>query len=293
MAKTNKAAGTALGPMIIAAAEQYLPANQRIVDDPEAASMLSGSGKIFANLCRWTPPRRMLFALSEAKGRGIWGSILSRKRFIDDEVADALVDGLSALVILGAGFDTRGLRFALPAGLPAYEIDLPGNIADKRATIERAKGQVPDGLHLLPVDFETADLDKTLAEAGFDPSRPALFVWEGVTQYLTEPAVRKTLDFLSHAARGSKLIFTYVLADFLAGKNMHDAAPIYRHLVERYKLWHFGLMPDDLGPLLAPYGWQVIRDAGAADYRRDYLEPAGRDLTLMEIERIAIAEKTA
>ena len=215
---TNKTAQTALGPMIAASAEQYLPADQRIVDDPQAEKMLSGAGRFYANLCKWAVPRRMLLALSEAKRPGVWGSILSRKRFIDDAVADSLGDGMGALVILGAGFDTRGIRFALPAGLPSYEIDLPGNIADKRIAVERARGHIPAGLHLLPVDFETADLGKVLAEAGFDPSRPALFLWEGVTQYLTEPAVRKTLDFLSHAAPGSKLVFTYVLGDFIAGK---------------------------------------------------------------------------
>lgn len=291
MAKTNKAAGTALGPMVVAAAEHYLPANQRIVDDPLAASMLSGSGKMFAGLCKWPILRRMLVALSEAKGPGVWGGILSRKRFIDDAVAISLNGDFGALVILGAGFDTRGMRFALPAGLPSYEIDLPGNIADKRTIIERIKGRVPEGLHLLPVDFETVDLAKTLADAGFDTKRPAVFVWEGVTQYLTEPAVRKTLDFLSEAAPGSKLVFTYVLKDFISGQNMHDAAAIYRHLVERHKLWHFGLMPDEVVPLLAPYGWQVTTDAGAAEHRRNYFAPAGRDMKVMEIERIAVAEK--
>jgi O-methyltransferase involved in polyketide biosynthesis len=41
----------------------------------------------------------------------------------------------------------------------------------------------------------------------------------GVTQYLTEPGVRKTLDFLARAAGGSRLAFTYVRKDFLEGKD--------------------------------------------------------------------------
>lgn len=291
MSAANRAAGTALGPMVVVAAEQTLPPGQRVVDDPLAASMLSGIGKTFADLCRWAPMRKLLFALSETKGPGVWGGILSRKRFIDDAVSNAMTGDFGALIILGAGFDTRGIRFALPAGMPVFEIDLPGNIADKRDALV-ASGGVPDGLHLLPVDFETVDLESVLSDAGYDRSRPALFVWEGVTQYLTEPGVRRTLDFLKSAAAGSRLVFTYVLKDFISGADMHGARPVYRNLVRIQKLWHFGLMPAEVEGFIAPYGWHVSEDAGAEEHRQRNFAPLGRHLPVMSIERVAIAVKS-
>lgn len=62
---TNPAAATALGPMVIVATEQYLPAADRLLDDPLAAQMLTGSGRAFVNLARWRPVREALIGLSE------------------------------------------------------------------------------------------------------------------------------------------------------------------------------------------------------------------------------------
>jgi O-methyltransferase involved in polyketide biosynthesis len=48
-------------------------------------------------------------------------------------------------------------------------------------------------------------------------------VWEGVTQYLTENAVRATMAALEPAAPGSALAFTYVHRDFIDGVNLYGA----------------------------------------------------------------------
>lgn len=55
-----------------------------------------------------------------------------------------------------------------------------------------------------------------LAADGYAPNRCRFFIWEGVTQYLSESGVRAT--FLGEAARGSRLAFTHVCRDFLDGK---------------------------------------------------------------------------
>ena len=62
----------------------------------------------------------------------------------------------------------------------------------------------------MSIDVETQDLTDVLANHGYRPERPTFFVWEAVTQYLTEAGVRKTFDFLATAAPGSHLVFTYV-----------------------------------------------------------------------------------
>ena len=57
---------------------------------------------------------------------------------------------------------------------------------------------------LVALDFERDDLIPTLVEHGYQTSFRTFFVWEGVTQYLTEPAVRATLAALRTAAPGSR-----------------------------------------------------------------------------------------
>jgi methyltransferase (TIGR00027 family) len=57
------------------------------------------------------------------------------------------------------------------------------------------------------VDFSTEDLFEKLAASGYDPSKKTLFLWEGVTLYLSEEAVRDTMAKVkTRAAPGSVLL---------------------------------------------------------------------------------------
>jgi O-methyltransferase involved in polyketide biosynthesis len=76
-------------------------------------------------------------------GSGIWGSIACRKRYIDEKVREALDHGVDAVVILGAGLDTRGPRLAVPAGVPVFEVDLPANIYGSGNLYRRFRGENP------------------------------------------------------------------------------------------------------------------------------------------------------
>jgi len=123
------------------------------------------------------------------------------------QATDSQID---AAVILGAGFDTRAYRLPVLAATPVYEIDLPANIDRKRTRLTKLFGGIPANVTLVPIDVETQDLADVSANHGYRPERPTFFVWEAVTQYLTEAGVRKTFDFLATAAPGSHLVFTYV-----------------------------------------------------------------------------------
>ena len=68
---------------------------------------------------------------------GAWTIIACRKRFIDDKLAESLSD-IDAVVILGSGLDTRGFRLARRSDIPVFEVDLPVNIARKKAAVQRA-----------------------------------------------------------------------------------------------------------------------------------------------------------
>jgi O-methyltransferase involved in polyketide biosynthesis len=112
-----------------------------------------------------------------------------------------------------------------------------------------------------------------------------------VTQYLTEDAVRATLAALQAAPNGSRLVFTHVRPDFIDGTNMYDAAILYKRFRQRQQVWHFGLDPDEVSDFAAEYGWRLVEQAGADYFLRNYIEPAGRDLTASQLEWSAYAEK--
>lgn len=60
----------------------------------------------------------------------------------------------------------------------------------------------------------------------------------------------------------------------------------------RHWVWHFGLHPEQIAPLLDEYGCTERVQVGAAEYRECYLEPTGRRLPVSEIERFVAATKS-
>lgn len=291
MAKRPPAAQTALGPMVIVAVEQCLPADQRLVDDALAVRVLPAHLRWFARAGRWPFVRRFLVDATEKKAPGIWAWMACRKRFIDEVVCGAIDRGIEAVVVLGAGLDTRAARLVTPAGVDAFEVDLPANIALKQSRLKAALGRIPERLTLVPLDFEKGDLAEALADAGLRPGRPAVFVWEGVTQYLREDGVRRTLAVLASASPGSDLVFTYVRKDFIDGEAFYGSEALRRDFVIDQRVWHFGLAPEAVRDLLAEYGWTEREQVGAAELLARYVEPRGRDLPVSEIERCVHATK--
>jgi methyltransferase (TIGR00027 family) len=291
MAKRPLAAQTALGPMVIAATEQYVPESQRLLRDGLALRFLPAGYGLVVRACRWRVLRDLVITLSEKQAPGAWAGMLCRKRYADERVAQALDARIRQVVFLGAGLDTRAYRLVAPAGADAYELDLPANIALKRQRLQAIYGRAPGRVRLIPVDLETDDLAGALQANGFRLEQPALFVLEAVTQYLTEAGVRKTLGALAQAARGSRLLFTYVRKDFLDGAKLRGAERMYQEYVVKHRIWRFGVEPPQVAPLLRGYGWTEREQVGADEYTVRYLQPVGRRLPVMEIERFVYAKK--
>jgi O-methyltransferase involved in polyketide biosynthesis len=103
--------------------------------------------------------------------------------------------------------------------------------------------------------------------------------------------VHRTLTALSTLPTGSRLLFTYIRRDFLDGTHLYDAEPVHRRMTGKYHVWHFGLNPADVEPLLRRHGWTELEQAGPAEYRARYPEVARRGLAVSEIERCVLAEK--
>ena len=100
--------------------------------------------------------------------------------------------------------------------MPVFEVDHPDTQAAKRSALRRALPALPDNVTFVPSDFNLETLDRTMVEAGYRPEQPTVFLWEGVTDYLTEPIVDSTLRWCARtASAGSVVLFTYVHSDVL------------------------------------------------------------------------------
>lgn len=286
----NPAAQTAFGPMVMAAVEQNEPPGRRLIDDDLADLFLPAPLRWLVAATRATPIRRLMIRGSEFSGPGLWVNMTCRKRFVDDRLAEAL-DSIDAVVILGAGFDTRPYRLTRRVRIPVFEVDLPVNIARKAKAVRRVLGGPPLSVRLVALDFERDDLLTSLAEHGYHTDYRAFFICEGVTQYLTEGGVRRTLEGLRAAAPGSRFVFTYVRRDFIDGTNLYGTRTLYRNVRERQQLWRFGLEPDEVAGFIGEYDWRLVEQAGPEEFVRRYVEPANRELPGSQLEWSVFAEK--
>jgi methyltransferase (TIGR00027 family) len=142
----------------------------------------------------------------------------ARTTFFDAALARHL-GGVEQLVVLGAGLDTRAFRMPPGAHLRCFEVDQPRTQAFKREMLVRA-GLDADRVCFVAADFEREDWLAKLVAAGFDPGRPAFFLWESVTMYLARAAVERTLRAIAGTARGSVVAFDYFAADLLEQRSL-------------------------------------------------------------------------
>ncbi len=78
-----------------------------------------------------------------------------------------------------------------------------------------------------------------------------------MTQYLTENSVRRALKRLRVTTPSNRLKLNYVRRDFIDGTNRHGTRTLYRTVLQRRQLWHFGLQLDEVAGFTVDYGWQL------------------------------------
>jgi methyltransferase (TIGR00027 family) len=191
-----------------------------------------------------------------------------RTPFIDGEVADAIGRGVEQIVILGAGYDGRALRFG---GGPTrwFEVDFPSTQADKRRRLA-ALHITPERVSYVPVDLLHDDLDAALKAAGHDASTPSLFIAEGLVPYLTLEATASMFETLrARAAEGSVLVATFfvspepreVLGAWYRGRDV-----FFRAIGEPRRSVY---RPADPEKLYVVTGWKVARSKSGHASRVD------------------------
>ncbi len=143
----------------------------------------------------------------------------ARQTFLD-MVVDHYLPQMSQVVILGAGFDTRAYRLPAESSVRSFEIDAPRTQAVKRELLQKAEVDA-SRVTFVPADFEVEDWLARLIESGFDRSRPALFLWEGVTMYLDRATVEDTFRKIASTAKGSVVAFDYFTTEPLVSKSFY------------------------------------------------------------------------
>jgi len=258
----------------------------RLFDDPFAAAFLPPRLAWLVRLARIPIAHAWLSRYADRRAPGARTSAIARTRFIDDVVRERHTE---QLVILGAGFDCRAHRLPELRNCPVFEVDRAETQAAKRAAVVRVPNASTNVIYV-PVDFERDSVADRLAAAGWNPTATTTFIWEGVTNYLDEPAVTGVLGWIGRAAPSSAVVFTYIHKGLLDGTAHFDGGELLMSNVRALgEPWRFGLYPDAVAPFVGRFGLQLRENLGADEYRARYL-PAGQSAGYA-FYRIAVAEK--
>jgi methyltransferase (TIGR00027 family) len=259
--------------------------------DPTATALLSGPARRIVRLTqRGGGSARVVRGLARVLTLGMVDHVCLRTAAIDAAVSHAVQRGCDQLVILGAGLDGRAWRMDALHSVDVYEIDHPDTQVHKRARTEPLQARAAS-VSFVPVDFARDRLAERMQAAGHDPSRPSVWIWEGVTPYLPRPAIEATLeDIGSRSASGSTLVMTYV-APHLVPLHELGAARVARAAFRALGEPLLGAMgATTVATLLRTIGFVVDRDHDARSWSR-YGPGDARLSYAFRAERLVVAIK--
>ncbi len=289
--KSDKWIQEVMGLAFLRAMESYHSEKSRLFEDCFARGFLKSSWRALLELMHLPGVGSLFLALGDRRCTGVWGGLLCRIRYIDDALSDALREGLDQVVILGAGSDTRALRIPGIDKTHVFEVDHPAPQDWKKKCLKKMVGTLPSHITFVPMDFDRQNLEDEMEAAGFKTGARTFVISEGVTQYITAEANDATFQYVSKAAPGSRIVFSYVHSGVIDGSSK-DSEKWASFTQSEGVSWIFGIDPGELEQYLSARGFTLRDHVGASDYQERYLNPLGRRLNVIEIERVALAEVT-
>ena len=138
-----------------------------------------------------------------------------RTMYFDQFLHDAGKAGIRQVVILASGLDARGYRLAWPAGTVVFDLDQPGVIDFKAATMARLGTPPTAELRNVGVDLRD-DWPAALAAAGFDADTATAWIAEGLLMYLPSDAQDRLFDHITALSPAGSRVATEFFPDMSA-----------------------------------------------------------------------------
>lgn len=170
-----------------------------------------GPAYLAHRLCGYVPGLARFVAPTD----GAFPSLTNMRTPLLDAMVARNLDLVEQVVVLGAGFDTRAFGVCRGRGLPIFELDQAHTQQTKVAALGRG-GVDTGGVTFVPVDFTEKAWSEALLASDFDPAKKTFFLWEGVTLYLDEADVKRTLkDVVEISPAGSGIAFDFYSKQFV------------------------------------------------------------------------------
>ncbi len=202
--------------------------------------------------------------------------MIARTAFYDAQFKDALSKQFPQIVLLGAGYDTRALRFNhLNSGTQIIELDTPLTQNHKKQCLEKADVTIPGHLSFVSADLNRESISGVLEKAGYDSHLKTLFIWEGVTMYLEPASVDSTLERIRRFSNPDSIIaFDYLVA-IPDGEinNWYGATQLYQIMKKQYgdEKFIFSIDSGMINTFLEQRGLKVVEDLDSRALEKRFL----------------------
>jgi len=216
--------------------------------------------------------------------KGIYEYVIARTKYIDSIYIESLENGFQQVVIFGAGFDSRGLRFV--AEYPkttVFELDVPITQNAKIAQLQKRRISISDNINFIPIDFNKESVIEKLDQFGFNKNRRTLFLLEGLLMYLDSSSVNTTLNIIrDNTINGSEIVFDFVYASVLNKEHRYyGEKDISKYVSTAGEGWTFGIQEEEIELFLEEYSLKVKEMKNSIDlenlyFRNDVGELQGR-----------------
>jgi methyltransferase (TIGR00027 family) len=271
------------------AIESLRPDDNRICYDPVASKLM---GPFWGWLSRINFIKKRLIRQMDNEVTGVANWIVARTKYIDDLVKAEIGEGIRQLVILGAGYDTRAYRLhELGEQVRVLEIDHLTTLKFKVAKVRIALKSFPKNLVYVPIDFTVDSLEAKLVPKIYDRNLRTLFIWEGVTMYLTAEAVDQTLAFIANnSGKGSAVVFDYYFKSVVDGAtDLTEVKILRRTAAHLHEPLLFGIREDGIGEFLSGAGFELVQNLSGKSVKDAYFKGKGQQRKVFPLIAIVSA----
>ena len=198
--------------------------------------------------------------LKKLAPKGIYEYVIARTKVIDEIFSNALSNHFDQILLFGAGFDTRGIRLTDEnQKTRIFELDVHTTITDKLKQYKKRKIN-PGKINYIEIDFNKEKIADKLKMAGFQYNKKTLYILEGITMYLDEPAFNEDFKFISESAgQRSQVIFDFIYKSVLEEKNLfYGEQEIYQNVKKAGEGWSFGIEKEGIENFLKHQGLELI-----------------------------------
>ena len=241
--------------------QNYLPYNLRNNDHyiEYFTSDMWWYSLCYSPFLRWI---RMHLSQYLFMGQG-FAFIYSRNKLIDEVLLDYISnsdnnEGYKQIIIIGAGYDTRFLKFQdimIKHNIKIFELDLNTTQQRKLIKLQQYNIDIPYYITFIPINLETQDLQMELKKHGYNNNIPSIFIMEGVSMYLTFNTMNKIFQFISETHINSIFIVDILHRCWLLSLGIYHSKniPINPKYCQKHKMMESNLNKQAYHQTLSKY----------------------------------------